>query len=175
MSASPALEAPPPSAPADDDLTATFRRVGPAMFRQALALLGDRAAAEDVVQEAFLRTWRRRERVRDPAALDGYLVQAARHLALDHLRWRERRPAPPEDAGDPLVLPRTEDAAALAERLSRALHLLPPEQREVVLLHLIEGRTFPEVAARTGAPLGTVHSRYRVALARLRERLEDVT
>lgn len=159
----------------DDALTTTFRKVGPAMFRQALAVLGDRAAAEDVVQEAFLRTWRRRERLRDPGQLDGYLVQAARNLALDQRRWRERRAAVTEaDAApeDALVVPRSEDAAADAERLSRALHRLPTEQREVVLLHLIEGRTFPEVAARTGAPLGTVHSRYRYALARLRELLE---
>jgi RNA polymerase sigma-70 factor (ECF subfamily) len=159
----------------DDALTAVFRRVGPAMFRQALAVLGERAAAEDVVQEAFLRTWRRRERLRDPAELDGYLVQAARNLALDQLRWRARHELAPEQVEEPLVVPKTEDAAADAERLSRALHRLPVEQREVVLLHLVEGRTFPEVAARTGAPLGTVHSRYRYALARLRELLQEKT
>lgn len=157
----------------DADLTVTFQRVGSAMFRQALAVLGDRAAAEDVVQEAFLRTWRRRGRLR-PGGLDGYLVQAARNLALDHLRWRERRPPAPEDASEPLVVPRTEDAAADAERLTRALQGLPPEQREVVMLHLVDGCTFPEVARRTGAPLGTVHSRFRYALARLRDRLEVV-
>jgi RNA polymerase sigma-70 factor (ECF subfamily) len=154
----------------DEDLTATFRRVGPAMFRQALSVLGDRGAAEDVVQEAFLRTWRRRERVR-PGSLDGYLVRAARNLAVDQLRWRERRPSAPQDAPEPLVVPRPDEAAADAERLSDALHELPPEQREVVMLHLVDGCTFPEVARRTGAPLGTVHSRFRYGLARLRELL----
>lgn len=168
---SPSLAEPDVTTAVDPDLTITFRRVGPAMFRQALSVLGDRAAAEDVVQEAFLRTWRRRDRLRS-GDLDGYLVQAARNLAIDQLRWRERRPSAPGDAPEPLVVPRTEDAAADAERLSAALRTLPPEQREVVMLHLVDGCTFPEVARRTGAPLGTVHSRFRYALARLRERLE---
>lgn len=159
-----------PTPCADPDLTETFRRVGPAMFRQALSVLADRACAEDVVQEAFLRTWRRRERLR-PGELDGYLVQTARNLAIDQLRWRERRPTAPDPAPEALVLPRTEDATTDSERLSAALRTLPPEQREVVMLHLIDGWTFPEVARRTGAPLGTVHSRFRYALARLRERL----
>lgn len=169
-----AEEAPPATTPASGDgdaaLLATFRRVGPAMWRQALALLGDRAAAEDVVQEAFLRVWRRRERLR-PGELDGYLVQAARNLALDQQRWRARRGA--GDTADPatvaLVVPRHDDALAESERLSRALQQLPPEQREVVLLRVVDGLTFPELAARTGAAEGTVCSRLRYGLARLRQ------
>lgn len=153
-------------------LTDTYRRVAPAMYRQALMLLGDQGAAEDVVQEAFLRTWRRRDRLRDAHGLDGYLVTAARNLALDHLRWRAHRATQDTEEGrDPFVVPRAEEAAADAERLSNALRRLPVEQREVVLLHLTDGLTFPEIAARTGAPVGTVNSRYRYGLTRLRELL----
>jgi RNA polymerase sigma-70 factor (ECF subfamily) len=171
----------PPRAPATGEqpaadsglaLVDTYRRVAPAMFRQALMLLGDQGAAEDVVQEAFLRTWRRRDRLRDAHGLDGYLVTAARNLALDHLRWRAHRATQDTEEGrDPFVVPRAEEAAADAERLSHALRRLPLEQREVVLLHLTDGLTFPEIAARTGAPVGTVNSRYRYGLARLRELL----
>lgn len=171
---------PPKAAPATGEqpegpglaLVDTYRRVAPAMFRQALLLLGDQGAAEDVVQEAFLRTWRRRDRLRDAHGLDGYLVTAARNLALDHLRWRAHRATQDTGEGrDPFVVPRAEEAAADAERLSNALRRLPLEQREVVLLHLTEGLTFPEIAARTGAPVGTVNSRYRYGLTRLRELL----
>lgn len=157
----------------DEPLLATFRRVSPLMWRQALAVLGDRAAAEDVVQEAFLRVWRRRARVR-PGELDGYLVQAARNLALDQQRWRARRSgrdAQVDPAEVALVVPRSEAALAESERLSRALHQLPAEQREVVLLRVVDGLTFPELAARTGAPEGTVCSRFRYGLARLRQLL----
>lgn len=153
-------------------LVETYRRTAPAMFRQAILLLGDVGAAEDVVQEAFLRTWRRREQLRDAHGLDGYLVTAARNLALDHLRWRAHRVTQEPDEGrDPFVVPRTEEATADAERLNNALRRLPDEQREVVLLHLTGGLTFPEIAARTGAPVGTVNSRYRYGLTRLRELL----
>lgn len=170
----PLLEAEPVVSEADEgELLATFRRVGPAMWRQALAVLGERQAAEDAVQEAFLRVWRRRERLR-AGELDAYLVRAARNLALDMHRYRSRRAALGSEA-DPeqvaLVVPRRPDAQEESERLSRALHALPLEQREVVLLRVVEGLTAPQVAARTGVPEGTVSSRLRYGLNRLRQLL----
>lgn len=164
------LDAPDPT----DRFTALFRRVGPATYRLALAITGDATAAEDVVQEAFARVFSRTERcdadARDLGALDGFVRRTARNLALDHLRRRKvasdkareaaaalLRPAGPEP-GDGV------DAAAV----SSALFDLPVEQREVVVLRVWEGLTFPEIAERTEVPLGTVHSRFRYALERLR-------
>jgi RNA polymerase sigma-70 factor, ECF subfamily len=156
------------SPPDTDQLEAVFRRVGPAMHRQALAVLADGPAAEDVVQEAFLRVWRRRAKLAEPDALDGYLLQAVRNLALDTLRWRKRREPQASDRDPDLTVAAPGGDPLEAERVSRALLALPVDQREVVVLRVLEGRTFPEVAARTGAPLGTVHSRFRYALERLR-------
>lgn len=169
-----------PDAPpdADSELEATFRRLRPALYAQAQAILCDPAAAEDVVQDAFVRLWRRRERVSDAQRLDGYLFTAVRHLALDHVRNTARAAARLVVAA-PAASPQISSAGTPAsgpdaERIDAALRSLPPEQREVVVLHVHLGLSFSEVAARTESPLGTVHSRYRYAMTRLRERLSPL-
>lgn len=151
-----------------ESLGAVFHRLGPALHAQALAILADPAGAEDVVQDAFVRVWNRRRRLADLERLDGYLFQAVRRLALDQLRRGARaerrileaRPASPGASEGPDV-----------ERIDAALRGLPPEQREVVVLRVHLGLSFAEVAERTETPLGTVHSRWRYAMTRLRERL----
>lgn len=166
---------PPPSADQGEDpaharaFAALVERAGARLVGLALALLGERAAAEDVVQEALARVWRRR-RALAPGALDGYVRQAVRHLALDRrarldvearaLAGRGAAAGTPPAPGDEV------------ERVARALARLPDEQREVVVLRVYEGLEFKEIAARAGAPLGTIHSRYRLALERLRPHLE---
>ncbi|MBX3468004.1 MAG: RNA polymerase sigma factor [Planctomycetes bacterium] len=149
------------------DLAALFRRAGPAAYRLALAITCDPAAAEDVVQESFVRALSRAPEGDGP--LDGWLHRTARNLALDHLR---RRKVAADRAGDVALLLARRDGPAPdgldAQAVSRALLDLPLEQREVVLLRVWEGLSFPEVAARVEAPLGTVHSRFRYAMERLR-------
>lgn len=154
----------------DEALGPVFRRLRAGLYAQALAIVCDPAAAEDVVQDAFVRVWRRRDRLDDLRQLDGYLFTAVRNLALDHQRRGAREgarllAAAPAAGGEP-----RRDGPDV-ERIDRALQGLPPEQREVVVLHVHLGLSFAEVAQRTGAPLGTVHSRYRYAMTRLRERL----
>ncbi len=159
---------------ADDDalaFTETYRRVGPRGYRLALAITGDAALAEDLLQEAFVRVWRRRARLRAPEALDGYLLAAVRHLACDHRR-RE------ETAGRALGQVRLLAARRVdgdegpdPERVARAVARLPEAQREVVTLRVIEGLPAREVARCVGAPEGTVHSRLRYALDKLRDLL----
>jgi RNA polymerase sigma-70 factor (ECF subfamily) len=154
-----------------ETLGGAFRRLGPALYAQALAIVADPATAEDVVQDAFVRVWRRRERLADLSTLDGYLFTAVRHLALDEQRRGQRAmrrvlaaaPSPTLGGDGPDV-----------ERIDEALRGLPPEQREVVVLRVHLGLSFAEVAERTLTPLGTVHSRYRYAMTRLRERLLEV-
>jgi RNA polymerase sigma-70 factor, ECF subfamily len=153
-------------------LGSVFARLGPALYAQAASILADPSAAEDVVQEAFVRVWRRRDRIADPDRIDGYLVTAVRHLALDTLRRRRR-----VEAGQALVAKAGSTAQASgpdAERIDLALRGLPAEQREVVVLRVYQGLSFAEVAARTESPLGTVHSRYRYAMTRLRETLSPL-
>jgi RNA polymerase sigma-70 factor (ECF subfamily) len=156
----------------DDPLAALFRRAGPGAFRLALAITADPAAAEDVVQEAFLRVLGRKDALGPADDLDGYLHRTARNAALDHLRRRKVAVEKTEEAA--LVLVRAREGAAGAgdgldaAAVSRAVLDLPVEQREVVWLRVWEGLSFPEVAARVEAPLGTVHSRFRYAMERLR-------
>ena len=158
--------------PHSEALPTVYRRVAPGIYRLALAITGDPALAEDVVQEAFVRVIGRGEGVERDRPLDGYLYRTGRNLAFDHLRSR-RHDATARRAL--LVAPRPGvggDPDVDAERVSAALFALPVEQREVVVLHVYEGLTFREVSERTGVPLGTVHSRYRYALQHLRPLLE---
>src|SRR5690606_27348273 len=123
------------------------------------------AAAEDVVQEAFVRVLSRVADDVDDRPLDGLLHRAARNLALDHLR---RRKVASEGARTAALLRLAGEGGGLegldAAAVSEALLDLPVEQREVVVLRVWEGLSFPEVAARVEAPLGTVHSRFRYAM-----------
>lgn len=151
------------------DLEATYARLSRGLLAQALGIVGDAALAEDVVQDAFVRVWRRRERLRDRGRLDGYLYAAVRNLALDQLRRRRTRSEHQPKLAVKIVT--STPPGPDAERIDRALSELPPEQREVVVLRVHLGLSFPEVAERTGSPLGTVHSRYRYAMTQLRGRL----
>jgi RNA polymerase sigma-70 factor (ECF subfamily) len=161
-------------APADateEAIGALYERVGPMAFRLARAILGGAAGAEDVVQEAFLRLWRRRDALADREALDGYAVRAVRNLAYKRIRRRQVEGAAQDhlERTTPLVvLPHEPETAPPVDA---ALRALPPEQREVVHLRVYEGLAMTEIAARTGVPLGTVHSRYRYALGKLRAQL----
>ena len=147
-----------------------YRRLGPSSYRLALAITGDPAAAEDAVQEAFVRVWRRRGNLASPTRLDGYLHRAVRNAALDQRRRTKARDTLAQGAA---LLIRTADASGSEpEQVAESLLRLPVEQREVVLLRVYEGLPFKEVAARVGAPLGTVHSRFRYAMERLRALLE---
>lgn len=157
----------------EDELARLFRRAAGPAHRLALTLTADREVAADIVQEAFLRILRRREALEQVEALDGYLLRTVRNLALDHLRRAQARPEALELAAESLLEAAPGAAGTVdPERVALALLRLPLEQREVVLLRVWEGLSFAEVAARAEVPLGTVHSRYRAALGRLRALLE---
>ncbi|MDC3379411.1 RNA polymerase sigma factor [Planctomycetota bacterium] len=161
----------PPTTSPTTEFAPLFKRLGPALYRQAAAILGDRVGAEDVVQDAFVRIWRRRERL-DPARIDGYLFAAVRNLALDRLR-RAKRAA----SGQLLVAAAGAEEPADGpdtEKINAALCGLPAEQREVVVLRVHQGLSFAEIAEHTETRLGTVHSRYRYAMERLREALSPL-
>lgn len=132
-----------------------------------------RADAEDVVQEAFLRFWRSRHRVSDPAA---YLYACVRHAALDWQRHRHRQSRREEAAA------RSEAATLFAgpieqsERhvaIEAALRCLPESQREVLVMRIWGGLSFPQIAAALEISDNTAKSRYRYALAKLGELLAE--
>jgi RNA polymerase sigma-70 factor (ECF subfamily) len=162
---------------------AAYRELAPLAQRTAESVLGDRGAAEDVVQELFLQLWRK-PRSFDPArgTLRAYVVMLARSRALD--RWRSRaagESARARLAGEVRVAAReSEDAAEQVvlgrdsrRRLLSVVRELPAEQRDAVLLAFGRGLTAREIAAGQGLPLGTAKSRVRLGLARVREGLGE--
>ncbi len=160
----------------DDDaaLATLYDRHGRAAYALALRVVGDGGTAEDVVQDAFVTIWRRAETYHPERGTPrAWLLTVVRNRAIDVLR-SPARAGPPTTPVDSLVLAAPdspeEDAVRAAEGgvVREALAELPPEQRAVVDLAYFAGLTYPEVAERMGVPLGTVKSRMRLALERLR-------
>jgi RNA polymerase sigma-70 factor (ECF subfamily) len=138
----------------------------------ALRILRDRAEAEDVVQEVFVQVWRQAARFDpDRGSPEAWLCTITRTRALDRLRRRASRREEAEGATPAgAQAPRTE--AALAVR--KALEGLSPEQRRALELAYYEGLTQSEIAARLAEPLGTIKTRIRTAMIRLREVLGPI-
>ncbi len=143
------------------------------------ALLPSPEAAEEVVQDAFHSVWRKARDYRpERGSVRTWLLAIARNAAIDWRRTKGRRVArerPLEDASerpDP-VADELVERAVRSERVTKALGELPAEQREVIVLAFYAGLTQTEIAVRTGAPLGTVKGRARLAMNRLRRMLAE--
>ena len=135
----------------------------------ALRILADTADAEDVVQEVFLQVWRQADRYDDArGSFEAWLVTIARTRALDRLRRRlARREQTEETAPTPSKMPETEKTLAVREALS----VLSADQRRAVELAYYGGLTQSEIAETLDTPLGTIKTRIRSALIRLRAEL----
>jgi len=146
----------------------------------ALRIVADREQAEDLVHDAFVATWQKIDRF-DPArgSLRSWIVTIVRNRAIDRLRGT--RPSIEIGEADERSLlksgpnPTWDGAVARlgAEQLRAALAELPEAQREAIELAYFGGRTYREIATLTGVPLGTATGRLRLALARLRELLQQ--
>jgi len=158
---------------AGDEWAIWLDRHGPALVLLARAWVPTRADAEDVVQEAFVRFWRARRRADDPTA---YLFSCVKRCALDWVRAcgrrdrREAAAAKPE--GEPLFDGPVEQAERRAA-VATALDALPEAQREVLVMKVWGGLSFPQIAAALGIPADTAASRFRYALGKLRELLAE--
>lgn len=142
----------------------------PRLRRYARALLGDRAAADDLVQDTLERAWSRIGQWRPGSDLRAWLFGIMHNLRVDQLRRLAPPMRPVEDAdGEPPTPPTQSDRLELQD-LQSALERLPAEQREIVLLVALEDMSYAEIAAMLDIPCGTVMSR----LARGRERLRQI-
>ena len=140
-----------------------------ALFGHALVLTRRREDAEDLVQDVFVKLADRGVAllgIRGPGA---YLHRMLRTAFID--RERHRAVAAESSTREPDGVSEGYFVEADRMAIEAAVRRLPIEQREVVLLHVIEGLTFREVAARTGAAMWTVASRYRLGINRLRAML----
>lgn len=159
-------------------LEAFYDRHASAVYSLAMHMLKDSGVAEEVTQDVFLNVWRRASSYQSQrGSVLAWLFSIAHHRAIDELRRRRREQAqvqPGADLTDKLSddsVDPTEHAATEMERsrLNDALSRLRPEQREVVVLAYFGGLTHSEIARHLGQPLGTVKTRMRLALQKLRE------
>lgn len=165
----------------DADAYARFYdRVAPAVYGLALRMLGDRSAAEEVVQEVLVEAWRSAAKF-DAAkgTVMTWVLTFAHRRTVDRVR-REKSYAE-RQARERVLTGRTVEydpgerveADESRARVRAALETLPAPQREALVLAYFGGQSYPEVAAQLGVPLGTVKTRIRQGMLRLRDRLEE--
>lgn len=160
-----------------DALEQLFRSFSPRLLALGLRILGNPADAEEVLHEVFLEAFRR-ARAYDASrgSVRAWFAVRMRSRCLDRVKSNRRSPVVSRDdehafLGDPNEM----DPARSVDhgKMARALRLLSPEQREVLFLGYFEGLSSSEMAEALELPLGTVKSRVRQALTRLREILSD--
>jgi RNA polymerase sigma-70 factor (ECF subfamily) len=164
-----------------DALGELYDRHARAVYSLARRILHDPADAEDVVQDVFAQAWRQASRYSATrGVVAAWLLMLARSRAIDRLRARRTRPVEVSDNRPAAELvdtgPPAEWQALSAEQAARvraALAELPVLQRVAIELAYFEGCTQAEIAARLEQPLGTVKTRIRVALMKLREVLAE--
>jgi RNA polymerase sigma factor (sigma-70 family) len=163
----------------DHDAEVAFvRRFEFRVYGLAFRLVRDKALAEDIAQEAFLRAWRHAADF-DPSrgSVTTWLLAITRNVAIDALRRRRAEPVDPEllkslepdvQAKSPDELVADNDAAS---RLRGVIGHLPTEQRRALVLAFFYGRTAHEISISEGIPLGTAKTRIRAAMTKLRAAL----
>jgi RNA polymerase sigma-70 factor (ECF subfamily) len=162
-----------------DAFEVVLERHADAAFSLAYRMCGQRSAAEDVAQEAFLAIWRSGARYdRARGSVRTWTLGIVHNRAIDALRRgsaHERRRASDEGVEETLVAPERTDAQAIdnaaSEEIRSALGGLPSEQRRVIELAYFGGFTHTEIASMLDTPIGTVKGRMRLGLRKLRGQL----
>jgi RNA polymerase sigma factor (sigma-70 family) len=148
------------------------RRFQSRVYGLAITMLRDATLAEEVAQDTFVRAWRhaatydaRRGRV------PTWLLAIARNLAIDRARMRSPIPVDPDVVASELDLAHVDTPVDVAERdrLRQAIATLPDDQRRALVLATYAGRTAREISELDGVPLGTVKTRIRAAMLKLRD------
>ena len=190
-----ALQKTPPGQPGDEVLAARlaqgdasalealYERYAPLILGLAFKMTGDRALAEDILQETFWRAWKNAVTYQ-PArgSFAAWLFRIARNLAIDSYRSQRLRPQVSKGTAeaDPVIEQLPDPHADVVnqaqssldfQQVRSALASLPAEQRQVIEMAYFQGMTRQEIADATGEALGTVHTRARLGLQRLRSNL----
>lgn len=161
-------------------LEALYDRYARLAYSTALRMLGSAELAEEVVQETFWRVWRRSSTYQPGRGqVVAWIIGIAHNLAIDELRRQRARPNQVYDQPDQPVLRDLEDqridvaGAALEQerrqQISAALEQIPSEQREAIELAYFGGLSQSEIASRLQNPLGTIKTRIRLGLQKLRD------
>jgi RNA polymerase sigma-70 factor (ECF subfamily) len=158
-----------------------YDRYSSAVMGFALKITGDRSLAEEILQETFWRVWRKADLFQTQrGAFANWFFGIARNLSIDLLR-RQGPQGNQADEADQIIertidpSPDVPEAAWLRvkyEKMRAAIKSLPSEQRYVIEMAYFRGMTRQEIARATGEPLGTIHTRARLALQKLRDELQ---
>lgn len=165
-------------------LEALYDRFSGVVFSFALRLVQDRQLAEEVLQEVFFRAWQQGGSFSaQRGSVVTWLLSITHNLAIDEIRKRRRRPQKADSEEPEQVLAAVADSSAAADverevwlgslrdTVRDALAHLPPAQREAIELAYYQGLTQREIAEALGEPLGTIKTRMRLGLQKLREAL----
>lgn len=162
-------------------LAQLYDRYSRLVFSIGLRVVGDRELAEEVVQDVFQAVWQSAGAFQPGASVSAWLIGITRHRAIDatrsrRFRARQREDLLGDDRAGQVVFAHDGPADALALRAAvrGALAALPAAQRQAIELGYYGGLTQSEIAARLGEPVGTVKSRMRMGLGKLRELLVEV-
>ncbi|GAC1385583.1 MAG: sigma-70 family RNA polymerase sigma factor [Herpetosiphon sp.] len=167
-------------------LEVLYTRYGRPVFSLAIRILGDQADAEECTQDVFERVWRHAHVFnRERGRFGTWLLSMTHHVAVDMLRKQRRRPQADYGATTEVAQPTQRiyvtdeigDATVRnleGEQIRHMLRTLPTEQRQAIELAFFGGLSHLEIAAYLGDPLGTVKTRIRRGMARLRSSLEGI-
>ena len=167
----------------ENALSELYDRYGRLVYSISVNVLGEAGAAEEVTQDVFLRVWERAVTYdAEQGKVVTWLARITRNRAIDlvrfrHLRlesssiaWEELSSTPPVDGHN---VEQTIELAQQQQRIRQAIGHLPPEQREALALAYFQGLTHQEIADRLGQPLGTVKTRVRLAMQKLKSELVE--
>jgi RNA polymerase sigma-70 factor (ECF subfamily) len=165
-------------------LEVLYDRYARVVYSFALRIVGDPLLAEELLQEVFFRAWQQGAAFRAArGTFVTWLLSITHNMAIDEVRKRRRRPQRADNEEPEAALAAIEDEAqdveeevwlsSLRTTIAAALEDLPPAQREAIELAYFNGLTQREIAERLGEPLGTIKTRMRLGIQKLREQLGD--
>ena len=165
-------------------LEVLYDRYSRVVLSFATRMLGDRQSGEELLQEVFLRAWQQAHNYKgERGSFVTWLLSITHNMSIDEIRKRRRRPQR-ADSADPVLMltnvtedgPTVEESAelgALRETMKTAISTLPDAQRIAIELAYFKGLTQREIAESLGEPIGTIKTRMRLGLRKLREYLES--
>src|SRR5688572_4571871 len=167
----------------NDALNELFDRYNRLVFSVALAIIGDRNVAEEITLDVFVQVWKHASTYQpDRGKVSTWLIAITRHHAIDILRWRRSRPETDrlnwegvslQDGPISHNLEEHVESALQREHIREALAQLPEDQRKTLFLAYFKGYTQSEISQILGQPLGTIKTRIRLAMQKLRKLLKE--
>jgi len=166
-----------------DAVSELYDRYRRLVFSIAFAIVSDRSVAEEVTLDVFMQVWRKAGSYRpERGKVSTWLIAITHNHAIDILRWQNSHPEANGLIWDEISLPNRQSAHELEdgmefsierERIRRAVAQLPEEQRQALAMAYFKGYTQLQIADALKQPLGTIKTRIRLAIQKLRKLLED--